>query len=138
MDETQRLIRETYFVSQRYKSQQEQKREEAKLSSWLMNNTHCFDYIGAGAVTYNSGRLMGENGSLCDIVISDNYLSDQDDVTPRYVLIKVISSPASKDLPGELVHVFSERKYEERPADLRLRGSDGTPQPRLSLPRFFA
>jgi len=129
-----RLVRETYFISQKYAySHGKADRIDDKsddLGKWVKQNTHQHVFAELESATLQSGRsLMGRNGVFCDIMYLAYYHPGTLEIAfgtrgSYHILVKILSSPSSKNLPFELVDSLRERNYEEKPGDFMLNMRD--------------
>jgi len=144
----EKLVRETYFISPKYDySHGKEDRIDDKsddLGKWVKQNTH--PHVFKGLVSrrpFTGGRLMGRNGVFCEIMHQPYYLPGKLEIAfgtsgSYHILVKILSSPSSKDLPVELVDSLAERNYEEKPKDCMLDVTYPPHYPRkVPLKNFF-
>lgn len=143
MGNESRLIHEVYFISPEYKDKcGKVKSEETSTSTrvtaqripdkkddfweWLKENTHYAEYHG-----YKSGimmrKLMGENGVLCEISTLEYCVESKSTfmIPGSYgeynMLVKIVASPSSKDIPPELMSAINERGYVEKSGEEQIK-----------------
>jgi len=126
----EKLVRETYFISPKYDySHGKEDRIDDKnddLGKWLKQNTHPHIFGGLGSAALSPGRsLMGRNGVFCDITYLTYYHPGRLEIAfgtsgSYHILVKILFSPSSRDLPAELVNSLKERNYKEKSRDFML------------------
>lgn len=129
-----RLVRETYFMSPKYTySHGKEDRIDDKsddFGEWTKQNTHQHVFTNLEAAALQSGRsLMGRNGVFCDIMYLAYYHPGILEIAfgthgSYHILVKILSSPSSRELPAELVDPLREKNYEEKPGDFMLNMRD--------------
>lgn len=95
--------------------------EKDNLRAWLAENTIPHKANNLALVSYLGGKLMGENGVYCEIItyksrsdVPDKVKHDGPWASGAYQrVVRVLATPSSKPLPGELLEALVSRGYAE-------------------------